>query len=331
MTGASPDYRFFGAFRLMLAWLVMTSHSGNYLPGWVVPLALGNVGVFAFFVLSGFVIAEACDRFYPGAAKRFLANRLLRIYPTYWVACAIALAVYVPLHHPQLELDARSAMGNLLILYAEPGTFFWLSLIWAVGIELRFYFVAALLNAALSAFRSRARLVFVLFGAGALTLYCVTVASDFSRLATFRFAPFFVLGVAAYYAIAQSSRAAALAAGAALPFALHSYFVYNSPGEAPALTTALFSGALALMVAAAFARVSLRAMRLDKVLGDLTYPLYLVHWPMIYLVDRLLPAKGLPGYGAIAALSMTAAAGVLLIEQPIARLRDKVRRRRLYA
>jgi len=330
MTSASPDYRFFGAYRLMLAWLVMTSHSANHLASWVTPLALGNVGVFAFFVLSGFVIAEACDRFYPGAPQRFLANRLLRIYPTYWVACALALAIYIPLGHPELRLDASSVLGNLAILYARPGTFFWLSLIWAVGIELRFYFVAALMNAALRVFHARRGLVFTLFGAGALALYLITTASDFSRLATFRHAPFFMLGMTAYYAIARSSRRAALAATATLPFALHSYFLYNAPGPAPAVTTALFALALGLMTLAAYARVSAHTARIDKVLGDLTYPLYLVHWPMVYLVDRLFPWKGLASYGAIAAASLSTAAAVLLIEQPITRLRDKVRRRRLY-
>ena len=314
----------------MLAWLVMTSHSATFLPDGVVPLALGNVGVFSFFVLSGFVIAEACDRFYPGAPQRFLANRLLRIYPTFWLACALALAIYVPLGHPDLKLDAATVLGNLSIVFPRPGMFSWLSLIWAVGIELRFYFIAALMSWALAAFKGHARLVFALFGAGALALYCFTVASDFTRLATFRFAPFFVLGVAAYYAIAQASRAAALAAAVALPFVFHSYYVYNMPGSAPGTTSVLFALTLAVMVPAAYARVSARTMRVDKVLGDLTYPLYLVHWPIVYLVERTLPGKGFAGYCAVAALSVAAAAAVLLAEQPITHLRDRVRRRRLY-
>jgi len=132
------DYRLFGGYRMLLAWLVLTSHANRYLPDWVGSLALGNVGVFCFFVLSGFVIAEALDRFYPGVPHRFLANRLLRIYPTYWAVCAIAVAVYAAVDHPELRFDAGSLAANLSILYTPSGTFFWISVIWAVVVELRF-------------------------------------------------------------------------------------------------------------------------------------------------------------------------------------------------
>src|SRR6185436_6192013 len=110
---SGADYRFFGGYRLLLAWLVLTSHASAHLPAWIASLSLGNVGVFAFFVLSGFVIAEACDRFYPGAPQRFFINRLLRIYPTYWISCAIALGIYLTLGHQELRLEAVQVMSNL--------------------------------------------------------------------------------------------------------------------------------------------------------------------------------------------------------------------------
>jgi peptidoglycan/LPS O-acetylase OafA/YrhL len=65
-------------------------------------------------------------------------------------------------------------------------------------------------------------------------------------------------------------------------------------------------------------------------LGDLTYPLYLVHWPIIYLVDTLWPHRGIGVYGVIVLASLGAAMLVLLLERPLTRLRDRVRRRRLY-
>jgi len=74
----------------------------------------------------------------------------------------------------------------------------------------------------------------------------------------------------------------------------------------------------------------MRAARVDKVLGDLTYPLYLVHWPMVYLVERTFASKGIDTYGVILVVSLAGAGVVLLAEQPITYLRDRVRRRRLY-
>jgi peptidoglycan/LPS O-acetylase OafA/YrhL len=311
---------------------VLTSHSNLYLPGWIGPLALGNVGVFGFFVLSGFVIAEACDRFYADAPHRFLLNRLLRIYPTYWVTCAVALAIYLALGNPDLRLDAASVAANLSILYSPHGWFIWISLIWAVGIELRFYFIAALIEVARMLVKGRPLQVYGAAWLTAIALYGMTIATDYQRLSTFRHAPYFMLGMALYHAVERRSRAGALAAAASLPFVLHSYWTYNAEGPTELLpSTLLFVLVLALMLAASFAAVSARTARIDKVLGDFTYPLYLVHWPVVWLVGRLLPGADLDGYAAVVVGSVLASALVLLLEQPITRLRDRVRGKRLYA
>jgi peptidoglycan/LPS O-acetylase OafA/YrhL len=330
---AAGDYRFFGCYRLLLAWAVLTSHANHYLPEWVATLSLGNVGVFCFFVLSGFVIAEAIDRFYPGAPHRFLANRLLRIYPTYWAAAAVAVAVYLALDHPDLTFDTRSLVANLSILYTPAGTFFWLSLIWAVVVELRFYFLAALASAAAALVPRRAMLVMAAFALGALALYFVTWRADFQRLASFRYAPFFVLGTAAYYLVAYRSWRATVLAALSLPLVFHSYWIYNAVGPvAPVRTTVVFGATLALMLALACAPVPARVARMDKTLGDFTYPLYLVHMPIVYLFGRVVPWQGWQGYIAVAAASVAAAGAIVLaVDRPLQRLRDRIRRRRLYA
>jgi peptidoglycan/LPS O-acetylase OafA/YrhL len=71
--------------------------------------------------------------------------------------------------------------------------------------------------------------------------------------------------------------------------------------------------------------------RIDKRLGDLTYALYLVHWPIVYAVDR----SGLDSYPAflltlITSVSMSALL-VSVVEKPILRWRDTIRRIRLYS
>jgi peptidoglycan/LPS O-acetylase OafA/YrhL len=327
------DYRLFGGYRLLLAWAVLTSHANHYLPEWVATLSLGNVGVFCFFVLSGFVIAEAIDRFYPSAPHRFLANRLLRIYPTYWAACVVAITVYAALDHPDLTFDARSVAANLSILYTPAGTFFWLSLIWAVVVELRFYFLAALASAVGTMVPRRETLVMAAFAFGALVLYFVTCWFDFQRFASFRYAPFFVLGTAAYYLIAHRSRRAAALAAISLPLAFHSYWLYNAVGlVTPIRTVVVFGATLVLMFALAYVPVSGRAARLDKRLGDFTYPLYLVHMPVVYLFGRVVSLQGWPGYVAIATASVAVAGAIVLaVDRPLQHLRDRIRRRRLHA
>lgn len=330
---SAGDYRLFGGYRLLLAWLVLTSHASAFLPGWVATLSLGNVGVFCFFVLSGFVIAEALDRFYPQTPHRFLANRLLRIYPTYWAVCAVAVAVYIAVDHPELSFDAKSLAANLLILYTPSGTFFWISVIWAVVVELRFYFVAAVAGAVTTVVPRQQTLVLAAFAVAALTLYLVTWTLDFQRLASFRYAPFFLLGMAGYHLVGYGSRRAAILAAASLPLVFHSYWLYNAVGPtAPVRTTLVFAVVLALMFVLAYVPVPRRAAPVDKSLGDLTYPLYLVHLPIVYLLPRVLPWEGLMGYAAVAAASVAAAGAIVLaVDRPLMQLRDRIRRRRLYA
>ena len=70
----NSDYRFFGSFRFFLALLVVISHSlvlgGDKYVLYLKPWGLGNAAVMIFFLLSGFIIAEATDKFYKGNMKK---------------------------------------------------------------------------------------------------------------------------------------------------------------------------------------------------------------------------------------------------------------------
>ena len=83
-------------------------YAGTQLPTVV---RYGDLGVDIFFVLSGFVMVAIAGR---GVGPlNFLWRRFVRIYPTYWLATAImiAMAVAVPgLVHEQLD---KSHCGGL--------------------------------------------------------------------------------------------------------------------------------------------------------------------------------------------------------------------------
>ena len=75
----------FGAWRLFLAMLVAMSHLwAGMLPG---PAAYA---VWGFFVLSGYLMTYVLQTKYgfsAGGIQRYARNRMLRIYPGFWVAC----------------------------------------------------------------------------------------------------------------------------------------------------------------------------------------------------------------------------------------------------
>ncbi|CAG0927326.1 MAG: hypothetical protein AMXMBFR31_01560 [Candidatus Desulfobacillus denitrificans] len=327
------NYRLFGAYRLFLAWLVLTSHANAYLPGWVGQLALGNIGVFSFFVLSGFVIVEACDRFYRGAPHRFFLNRFLRIYPTYWGACVLAVAVYLALGHQDLSGSLVQVVANLSIVYSPPGVFMWISIVWAVAIELRFYLIAGLVMGL--AQRKPGIAVPVLGAAGCTALlgYIVTYAYGYQILGTFRHAPYFVLGATGYFAIAYSSTRAYFLAIIAALMSAHSFWQYHAATpDLSGLKLLLFASSVCAMLLLARTPVSSGSVPNDKKLGDFSYPLYLAHWPAVFLVENASTMRGGAGYALVVLISIVFSTLMVVgIDRPLMNLRDRVRRRRLYA
>jgi peptidoglycan/LPS O-acetylase OafA/YrhL len=66
----STRYRLFGSYRAALAFAVVVSHSLPMLgQTFLQQVELGNIAVMSFFILSGFIIAEAGSTFYKGRPR----------------------------------------------------------------------------------------------------------------------------------------------------------------------------------------------------------------------------------------------------------------------
>ncbi|MBS1634317.1 MAG: acyltransferase [Bacteroidetes bacterium] len=81
-----------GILRTILALAVVIFHS-HELSG--IGMTKGRVSVQAFYIISGFYMALILNEKYTGKGsyKLFITNRLLRIYPVYWVVLVAALLV----------------------------------------------------------------------------------------------------------------------------------------------------------------------------------------------------------------------------------------------
>lgn len=81
-----------GLLRLLLALSVVFAHSGafvltgNHFVG-------GMVAVESFFMISGFYMALVLENKYGDDRKRFYQNRFLRIFPTYWFILFLAICI----------------------------------------------------------------------------------------------------------------------------------------------------------------------------------------------------------------------------------------------
>ena len=89
--------------RALAALGVVVFHFG-LMPATGIPFVIGASGVDIFFVLSGFIIAHSSSR----SARHFLAHRLIRVVPAYWIATLFAAAFTLQ------NIDVGEAWGWLV-------------------------------------------------------------------------------------------------------------------------------------------------------------------------------------------------------------------------
>ncbi|MEZ2218450.1 acyltransferase family protein [Rhizobium sp. RCC_161_2] len=110
---------------------------------------IGAAGVDVFFVISGFIMWTISER-RPVAPLRFLADRLQRIAPSYWIVTAIMIAGAVAGLFPNMKLTAGHILGSMIFIPVRSPSngMIWPVLVqgWTLNYEMFFYaiFAAAL-------------------------------------------------------------------------------------------------------------------------------------------------------------------------------------------
>lgn len=264
-----------GAFRLFLASLVLLSHVSG--------LETGRLGVALFFVLSGYWISDLWDRQGgPGMIPLFLLNRFLRIWPLYMlVMVAAALWFRTPLGLSNFTIFGVASNHRPNPLGVE----------WSLDIEAQFYALLPILMLL------NVRLLL-------LAIPCALawwIDYQFGVRTVFLFAPAFAAGMLIYRSKTKPliiSPMVSLAAFAALTALIYAI---------PALRGNLFKSQPDLLQVDVFAMLwlapllpyvagslRLKSSPLDRHVGNLAYPLYLVHFPILHafgltgLVEKML-------------------------------------------
>lgn len=110
---------------------------------YIAPLAkYGYLGVDLFFVISGFVIFMTASA---GSARRFLVSRIVRLYPAFWVCCTVTFLVIVASEDKRYSASLYQYAINMTML----SEFFRVKPIdgvyWSLFVEIKFYVLVLLI------------------------------------------------------------------------------------------------------------------------------------------------------------------------------------------
>jgi peptidoglycan/LPS O-acetylase OafA/YrhL len=328
------------ALRFVAALSVVAFHfTARDSPGWggSVPAEIagvgqwtmyGRLGVPLFFVISGFVLLmSSWGRDLPS----FVASRVGRLFPAYWVAVAVSTALVVYLWPENAAffgkaVSSEAGLLNLTMVQSAFGVPNVDGVYWTLWYEARFYLLIAVLMAV---GMTRARiLAFCALWPVVGALASRTESNLVTALLMPDYAPFFAGGMLLYliyrdghdlgtWLLVGVQGAFALNfALTAFPYALDAETPFTPSRKIVALVTVLCFALVALVT---LTRVASWNARWMTAAGALTYPLYLIHENLGWAVITKTQAYMGPWTAVALATIVALAAAVLLhrfVEQP---------------
>lgn len=283
----------------------------------------GWLGVYLFFLISGFVICMSC---WGRTPRQFMVSRFVRLYPAYWVAL-IATSTVLWLRPGGADMHVTDVLTNATMVQKGLGAPNIDGVYWSLWAELRFYLLFAVI-AVMGATYRRVVSFCVIWMVAAIV--AEQSHSDLlTLLADPAYAPFFIGGVAMYliYRFGPRPELWLLIAASWLDGQHQMAGLVPNASQvtrthvAWSVSVFLMTVFYALVTAAALGKLSLLNWRWLTVAGSMTYPLYLIHeeigWEVIRRSHDHVPPYVLL-VGLVAVMLFTAYLVHRLIEQPVA-------------
>lgn len=320
-----------GIIRLLLAIAVIITHSetlfGLHMTG-------GRIAVQAFYIVSGFYMALVLEEKYlkiQNGYRLFISNRFLRLYPAYWVVLLFTVGVSIAgglivgdyfklslylqqnnLHwssYAYLAVSNAGIFGQDLALFtgfdssgvlhlmknfrdSDPRVheFLLIPQAWTISIELMFYLIAPFLV------KLKSRMLFVL-AVIAIALRIIAAMQGFDHDPwTHRFFPFellfFIAGILSWrfykkIELWSSLRTAGLVGMILFPVMILFFRQLSFTGF-----DWIFYALLTLALPGIFQIT--KNNKLDRYLGEYSYPIYIAHLTMLFIATKIIGKFHLP-------------------------------------
>jgi len=263
----------------------------------------GLLGVDIFFVLSGFLMATLVSKVSP---FEFYARRLKRLLPAYFATAVFTSVAVVVLTTPfetiqHLDRVFFSLVGLSNFAFWAENTYFNSSAFrpllnyWSLAVELQFYILAPFLLPFLHRRKFLLDLVILVSLLFSMLIITVSPKTSFFMLPT-RLWEFLLGACVAWFTVTRRiNKLDNILLYIAVVFLLMVVFVYPLPQDSVSLLTGHPSLAALIVVLSTAVIISLGLDRIVSTeallsrifikLGDYSYSIYLVHFPIIVLVN----------------------------------------------
>lgn len=250
----------------------------------------GRYGVDLFFLISGFVILMSASG---GSLKHFVVSRIVRLYPAYWVCCTLTFLVLVLFGSGkptlvQYFLNMTMLCGFDVVQKLAPASLMDGSY-WSLTVEMRFYAFVAVVLLLRQIHRAEIMLTGWLM---TIILFELARVDHLREILIVDYAAYFIGGAMMFQiwsrgwsmlrmgVILGSWALSLYEACIALPKFEAATHTMMDRGIVIALITACF----VVMYLVAMKKTSWVGRRNWMLLGALTYPLYLVHQAIGYVI-----------------------------------------------
>lgn len=314
-----------GAFRLLLAVLVAISHMGVTVWGF----NPGVVAVVSFLIISGFVMTSLIERNYnaPTQFPLFYLDRVLRLYPQfllYFVSSCAVIYFLLPGTPQAAALTVENIATSLPIV---PLGFYMFGITvpeilpagWSLGLEMCFY----LLIPFLLVYRLRG----VAFAGSVAVFLSATLGYLNTDVYGYRLLPgVLFIFLCGSYLYRMRARAGVIVATTAIAAALLFLAIVTGWIARRPFNAEVTLG-IALGIPAVFLLSKLKYHRIDELLGNISYGVFLNHFVVMYVLRAFWPvAYDATIINSVLLLSFTfSGLSYYFVERPALKLRHFLR------